>query len=66
MESWGDVTVPVEVQIDSWQEELLAVEAQIGRLRFRQVQLIRHLDRQVDTAQGAIARCHGASLFVIR
>ena len=54
MESWGIETIPLDEQIDSWQEELLAVEAQIGRLRFRQVQLIRNLDRfQVDTAQGA-------------
>ena len=54
MESWSDATVSLDEQIDSWQEELLAVEAQIGRLRFRQVQLIRRLDRfQVDTAQGA-------------
>ena len=54
MESWSDVTVSLDEQIDAWQEELLAVEAQIGRLRFRQVELIRHLDRfQVDTASGA-------------
>ncbi len=54
MESWSDATVSLDEQIDAWQEELLAVESQIGRLRSRQVVLIRRLDRfQVDTAQGA-------------
>ncbi len=53
MDGWGDTTI-VDDQIESWQTELLVVEAEITRLRARQVQLIRRLDRfQVDTADGA-------------
>ena len=53
MHRWED-TITVDLQIEAWQQELKAVEAEIGRLRFRQVELIRHLDRfQVDTADGA-------------
>lgn len=53
MESWSETGL-VNAQIDAWQEELVSVESEIGRLRYRQVELIRHLDRfQVDTAQGA-------------
>ena len=44
----------VNAQIDAWQEELVAWESEIARIRARQVELIRRLDRfQVDTAQGA-------------
>src|SRR5688572_30636224 len=53
MESWSETGL-VNAQIDAWQEELVSVESEIGRLRYRQVELIRHLDRfQVDTAEGA-------------
>ena len=53
MKNWGE-TIGLEEQIDSWQEELVAWESQIARIRARQVELIRRLDRfQVDTAQGA-------------
>ena len=53
MDRWEDATT-VDLEIEAWQEELQAVEAEIGRLRFRQVELIRRLDRfQVDTADGA-------------
>jgi hypothetical protein len=54
MESWGIETVSLGEQIDAWQEELVGWESEIARIRARQVQLIRHLDRfQVDTAHGA-------------
>ena len=53
MESWSETGL-VNAQIDAWQEELVSVESEIGRLRYRQVELIRRLDRyQVDTAEGA-------------
>ena len=53
MENWGE-TIALEDQIDAWQEELVSVESEIGRIRARQVGLIRRLDRfQVDTAEGA-------------
>jgi len=53
MEEWGN-SRSVNQQIDAWQEEIRTVETQIGRLRARQVELIRHLDRyQIDTADGA-------------
>ena len=53
MESWSETGL-VNAEIDAWQEELVSVESEIGRLRYRQVELIRRLDRfQVDTAEGA-------------
>ena len=53
MESWSETGL-VNAQIDAWQEELAAWESQIARIRARQVELIRHLDRfQVGTAEGA-------------
>jgi hypothetical protein len=53
MDGWAE-TRTVDQQIDSWREEVLAVEAEITRLRARQVVLIRQLDRyQVDTGDGA-------------
>ena len=53
MESWSETGL-VNAQIDAWQEELVAWESEIARIRARQVELIRHLDRfQVDTAEGA-------------
>ena len=43
----------VDGQIEAWQPELKSVETEIGRLRYRQIELIRRLDRfQVDTAEG--------------
>ena len=53
MDSWSETGL-VNAQIDAWQEELVAWESQIARIRARQVELIRRLDRfQVDTARGA-------------
>ena len=53
MESWSETGL-LNAQIDSWQEELVAWESEIARIRARQVELIRRLDRyQVDTAEGA-------------
>ena len=53
MDSW-DVTRTDDEKIDAWQTELLSCEAQVTRIRARQVELIRRLDRyQVDTADGA-------------
>jgi hypothetical protein len=53
MDGWGE-TRTVDEQIDSWQEEIVEVEAAITRLRARQVVLIRLLDRyQVDCGDGA-------------
>ena len=39
MESWSETGL-VNAQIDAWQEELVSVESEIGRLRYRQVVLI--------------------------
>ena len=53
MDGWGE-TRTVDEQIECWQSELLSCEAEITRIRARQVVLIRRLDRfQVDTAEGA-------------
>ena len=53
MESWSETGL-VDAQIDAWQEELVGWESEIARIRARQVELIRRLDRfQVDTAEGA-------------
>ena len=53
METWSETGL-VNAQIDAWQAELVSVESEIGRLRYRQIVLIRFLDRfQVDTAEGA-------------
>ncbi len=53
MDSWEN-SLSVDEQIDAWQQEMVAVETEITRLRARQVELIRKLDRfQVDTACGA-------------
>ena len=53
MDGWGESRT-VDQQIDSWQQEIVEVEAAITRLRARQVVLIRQLDRyQVDTGDGA-------------
>ncbi len=53
MDRWGE-TRTVDQQIDSWQEEIVEVEAAITRLRARQVVLIRQWDRyQVDCGDGA-------------
>jgi hypothetical protein len=58
MERWGDNRwdggATVNKQIEAWESELLSTEHQITRLRARQVELIRNLDRfQVDCADGA-------------
>ena len=53
MDRWGD-SRSVDEQIECWQSELASCEAEITRIRARQVALIRQLDRfQVDTADGA-------------
>src|SRR5688500_16719684 len=53
MDRWED-TVTVDRQIEAWQDELISCESEITRIRARQVELIRQLDRfQVDTAEGA-------------
>jgi hypothetical protein len=52
MDGWAESRT-VDVQIDSWQSELVACEEEITRLRARQVVLIRQLDRfQVDCGDG--------------
>ena len=54
MDQWGEITRSVDEQIEAWQTELLSCEEQVTRIRARQVELIRCLDRyQVDTAEGA-------------
>jgi phage shock protein A len=53
MEEW-DSGVAVSDQIDAWQDQLAGCEREVSRIRARQVELIRQLDRfQVDTADGA-------------
>ena len=53
MEEWGNDR-SINEQIGAWEQELATWEQQIGRIRARQVELIRHLDRyQIDTADGA-------------
>jgi hypothetical protein len=53
MDQWEDGRA-VNEQIETWEAELLSTEHQITRLRARQVELIRNLDRfQVDCADGA-------------
>jgi hypothetical protein len=53
MDRWED-TVTLDLQIEAWQQELISSEAEITKIRARQVELIRLLDRfQVDTADGA-------------
>ena len=53
MDRWEDPTT-VDGQIEAWQQELVSSEVEVTRIRARQVELIRRLDRfQVDTAGGA-------------
>ena len=53
MDRWGE-TRTMDEQIEAWQTELLSCEDQVTRIRARQAELIRRLDRyQVDTAEGA-------------